>query len=96
MVRRLFEPPARLSSSLRMIRSMGINRSVSEIILSKMRRWESRNKSSRRSNSIAWLQTALSSRIAPRIERSASTLDGRPRSRKGSPIAALVIREPVR
>src|ERR1700722_727862 len=54
-----------------------------------MRRCESSEKSSARSLSAASLYEWLSSRIAPRIERSASTLAGRPRSNDTSEILAI-------
>src|SRR5437879_11977572 len=52
-----------------------------------MRRWESREKSSARRCSAAWLYERLSSRMAPRIERSASTLAGRLPTRLKSVVA---------
>src|SRR5882672_8541139 len=52
-----------------------------------MRRWESREKSSARRCSAACGYAELSSRMAPRIARSASMLAGIPRSRIRSVVA---------
>src|ERR1041385_2772659 len=52
-----------------------------------MRRCESSAEWAAFSVSAAWLKRKLSSRIAPRMERSASTLAGRPRSRLWSVVA---------
>src|SRR5438309_5607314 len=69
--------PLRLSSSVRVTRSMACCPSPSAIICVKTRRCWSRKKSSGRRCSIARFSALLSSKIAPRTERSASRLFGK-------------------
>src|ERR1700682_2297674 len=68
--------PLRFSSSVRVTRSMACCPSPSAIIWGKTRRGWSRKKSSGRRCSIAGFSAWLSSKIAPRTERSASRLFG--------------------
>src|SRR6266513_1823507 len=69
--------PLRLSSSVRVTRSMACCPSPSAIICVKTRRCWSKKKSSGRRCSIARFSALLSSKIAPRTERSASRLFGK-------------------
>src|SRR5947199_18368 len=69
--------PLRFSSSVRVTRSMACCPSPSAIICVKTRRCWSRKKSSGRRCSIARFSALLSSKIAPRTERSVSRLFGK-------------------
>src|SRR5882724_4680634 len=85
--------PRRCSSSVSVIKSIACWLSPRAIICTYTRRCWSRKKSSGRTFSIAVLSAQLSSKIAPRIERSASRLLGGGRSRVESEDGLLFLRE---